>query len=181
MYHFALRSAPRTTTRYSPHLSLMLGQHAVNYMHLHYFSAGSTMVVANAYLRFGSDAQGFVEHLVAEGMPPRRAAYLWAIISPETMDDPEVILAFLLPGQTRGQLGRVTEGQEVEGTVDIGREGEGRGEASVDPSPSNTHSVANDSDANRDTNEVDERDQADGMDIDIEYIDYTDDEENARQ
>lgn len=45
--------------------------------------------------------------------------------------------------------------------------------------PSNTLSVSSNAEANRSTNKVDEMDQADGMDIDIEYIDYPDDEMNA--
>ncbi|KAG9041629.1 hypothetical protein FS837_011948 [Tulasnella sp. UAMH 9824] len=181
MFYFALRSARCDTTCYSPHLSLLLGQHAVNYMLLHYFSAGSTMVVANAFLRFQDDAQGFVEHLAAEGMPPRRAAYLWTIISPETMDNLDIILSLISPPQTGGQAGCAGERQEEEGAVNVGSDGQGRGEASVDSPPSNTHSISNNAETNRSSGGLDERDHADGMDIDIEYIDFPDDDENARQ
>lgn len=66
----------------------MLGGHAVNYMFMHYFTATSTVLVANAYSRFSNDARGFVRHLTAMGLAPRHAAYLWTVISPEIMGPP---------------------------------------------------------------------------------------------
>ncbi|KAG8939673.1 hypothetical protein FRC04_006080 [Tulasnella sp. 424] len=85
LHRIHLSTSPRQSTEYSPFLALMLGEHAVNYMFTHYFTAGSTVVVANAYARFAHSANGFVRHLVAMGLAPRHAAYLWTIISPEVM------------------------------------------------------------------------------------------------
>ncbi|KIO19405.1 hypothetical protein M407DRAFT_30945 [Tulasnella calospora MUT 4182] len=95
-HRIALRTASRNTIHYAPALTFLLGQHAVNYMFLHYFSAGSTFVVANAYERFRDDSRGFVEHMVGEGMPPRQAAYLWTIIAPENSDSPEADFSFFV-------------------------------------------------------------------------------------
>lgn len=61
----------------------MLGKHAVHYMFMHYFTAKSTVLVANIYSRFSNDAGEFVRRLTAMGLAPRHAAYLWTIISPE--------------------------------------------------------------------------------------------------
>lgn len=93
-YQISLRTASRHATHYAPILTSLLGQHAVNYLFLHYYSAGSTVVVANAYAEHHDSARRFVEHLARVGMPPRQAAYLWTIISPETIDHPESQLSF---------------------------------------------------------------------------------------
>lgn len=85
LHRIHLRTSPCQSTEYSPFLAVMLGEHAVNYMFTHYFTAGSTVVVANAYARFAHSANAFVRHLVAMGLAPRHAAYLWTIISPEVM------------------------------------------------------------------------------------------------
>lgn len=163
LYQIALHTARRNTTYYSPHLSMILGQHAVHYMHLHYFSAGSSMVVANAYLRFGRNARRFVEHLVREGMSPRQAAYLWAIISPEMMGE-------------RGANSPVSEEseQEVVDSVDVEGQEQGNPEEVPDlpavPPPTMSNSSGGESQ------------QVDYMDIDtdeIEYIDFPNHEENT--
>ncbi|KAG8952393.1 hypothetical protein FRC00_006800 [Tulasnella sp. 408] len=88
-YQITLRTASRHATHYAPILTSLLGQHAVNYLFLHYYSAGSAVVIANVYAEHRSSARRFVEQLVREGMPPRQAAYLWTIISPETIDHPQ--------------------------------------------------------------------------------------------
>ncbi|KAG9041562.1 hypothetical protein FS837_012083 [Tulasnella sp. UAMH 9824] len=88
-YQIALRTAPRHANHYAPILTSLIGQHAVNYMFLHYYSAGSTVVVANAYAAHQDSARRFVDHMVQVGMPPRQAAYLWTIIAPETIDHPQ--------------------------------------------------------------------------------------------
>lgn len=164
LYRIALRTGRLDTTYYSPHLSMILGQHAVNYMHLHYFTAGSSMVVANAYLRFGRNARGFVEHLVREGMSPRQAAYLWAIISPEIMGE-------------RGANPSVSEESEQEEVDSVDVEGQERG---------NPEEVPNSSAVNPPTmsgSSGEESHQVDYMEIDtdeIEYIDIPNDEENTQ-
>lgn len=88
-YRIALRTSPRDATHYAPVLTSLLGQHTVNYMFLHYYSAGSTVVVANAYAQHKDNPHGFMEHMAGVGMPPRQAAYLWTIISPKTTDHPQ--------------------------------------------------------------------------------------------
>ncbi|KIO28288.1 hypothetical protein M407DRAFT_22497 [Tulasnella calospora MUT 4182] len=160
-YRIALRTSRRDTTYYSPHLSMILGQHAVHYIHLHYFSAGSSMVVANAYLRFRRNAQGFVEHLVREGMPPRQAAYLWTIISPEMMHEP-------------GGNSSVSEGEEVD-SVDA--EGQEQGNPDEMPNLSVVNPPTTSSGSGGESQHVEY------MDIDtddIEYIDTPDEEENTQ-
>ncbi|KAG9042436.1 hypothetical protein FS837_010884 [Tulasnella sp. UAMH 9824] len=63
-YQITLRTASLHASHYAPILTSLLGQHAVNYLFLHYYSAGSTVVVANAYAEHRSSARRFVEHLL---------------------------------------------------------------------------------------------------------------------
>lgn len=88
LHQVRLETSPHLSTHYSPFLMPMLGEHAVNYMFMHYFTATSTVLVANTYSRFSNDAGEFVRHLTAMGLAPRNAAYLWTVISPEIMGPP---------------------------------------------------------------------------------------------
>ncbi|KIO24711.1 hypothetical protein M407DRAFT_25955 [Tulasnella calospora MUT 4182] len=105
-HRIALRTASRSSTHYAPALTFLLGQHAVNYMLLHYFSAGSTVVVANAYAEFQDDPRGFVEYMVRVGMTPRQAAYLWTIIAPESGDSPQADFSYFIWAATMRALAR---------------------------------------------------------------------------
>lgn len=105
-YRIALRTAPHHTIHYAPILTSLIGQHAVNYMFLHYYSAGSTVVVANAYAAHRDSARRFVDHMVQVGMPPRQAAYLWTIIAPETIDHPQSEFSFFRWAAVVRALGR---------------------------------------------------------------------------
>ncbi|KIO27518.1 hypothetical protein M407DRAFT_23207 [Tulasnella calospora MUT 4182] len=78
-----LRGASNTVTNYTEALRYVLGRHAVNYLYMHYYSAGSALTIVNAYLSFSHDAESFIRLLVDRNMAPRHAAYLWTVISPE--------------------------------------------------------------------------------------------------
>ncbi|KAG8962037.1 hypothetical protein FRC00_010555 [Tulasnella sp. 408] len=78
-----LRGASTTTTHYDTALYLLLGSHAVNYLYMHYYSAGSALVVVDALTHFAGNASGFIRYLVRRDMPTRHAAFLWTIIRPQ--------------------------------------------------------------------------------------------------
>lgn len=52
---------------------------------MHYYSAGSAVAVAEAYMAWCHDAESFVRLLVDRDMAPRHAAFIWAVISPEVL------------------------------------------------------------------------------------------------
>ncbi|KAG9031328.1 hypothetical protein FS837_003008 [Tulasnella sp. UAMH 9824] len=78
-----LRGASPTVTHYNMGLYLLLGNHAVNYLYMHYYSAGSALVVVDALTHFAGNASGFIRYLVRRNMPTRHAAFLWTIIRPQ--------------------------------------------------------------------------------------------------
>ncbi|KAG8927973.1 hypothetical protein FRC01_006643 [Tulasnella sp. 417] len=82
-YRVHLRAASMTVTQYTYGLQLVLGRHAINYLHMHYYSAGSVVAIANAYMDYNHDGESFIRVLLDRGMPPRHAAFLWTIIRPE--------------------------------------------------------------------------------------------------
>lgn len=84
-YRIHLRAASTSVTQYSSGLRYVLGRHAVNYLYMHYYSAGSAVAIADAYLDYSQDGESFVRLLVDRDMPPRHAAFLWTIISPEVL------------------------------------------------------------------------------------------------
>ncbi|KAG8925064.1 hypothetical protein FRC01_010728 [Tulasnella sp. 417] len=177
VHRIALRNAPGISTHYSPHDSSILGQRAVDYMFMHYFSAGSAMVVANAYLRFEKRPQRFVEHMVGEGLPPRQAAYLWAIICPETLDEPDANSSFAIHNRAGGHNGSVAQGRE--GVDADGSESEGREEVHSSP-VARTQAWAGGVEASGPAIRATVRQEPDYIDMEIDYSDSPDEEENTQ-
>ncbi|KAG8925799.1 hypothetical protein FRC01_009689 [Tulasnella sp. 417] len=201
-YQITLRTAPRDATHYPPVLTSLLGQHAVNYMFLHYFSAGSTVVVAQAYMDHETNARAFVEHLVGVGMPPRQAAYLWTIIAPETADYPQSQFSYfrwaaaMRAIAARGGSDLRGVRREGQGSVDEARGTCGSGQSAV--STENDDGVSNDDDDTEadddgvtsteveggnvgyDTSGPVHQGGSDDMDIDdeIEYVDFPEEDTN---
>ncbi|KIO27544.1 hypothetical protein M407DRAFT_23229 [Tulasnella calospora MUT 4182] len=207
-HRIALRNASRNSTHYAPALTFLLGQHAVNYMYLHYFSAGSTVVVANAYDTFQNDPRAFVEHMVREGMAPRQAAYLWTIIAPESVDSPQMDFSYFLwatgvralaRGGGLARRGVGVEGQETDGTQQgqdleegaVGTEANDlkAGDAEADDAEAEGTEAGNAEAGDGEAGDVNpdnnisrpvQGEEPDYMDIDdeIEYIDFPEEGEN---
>ncbi|KIO24094.1 hypothetical protein M407DRAFT_26531 [Tulasnella calospora MUT 4182] len=125
-----LRTGSPTAGFYSPALSFLLGRHTVNYMFMHYFSPGSTTVVANTYLRNSANATAFIEELTAVGLPPRQAAYIWSIIRPEMLD-PSV----LLTSSEVQVAGGNTASESSEGEQEDAGDSSDSGYGTVEPNP----------------------------------------------
>ncbi|KAG9043290.1 hypothetical protein FS837_009776 [Tulasnella sp. UAMH 9824] len=94
-----LRAASASITHYTSGLRYVLGRHAANYLYMHYYSAGSAVAVTDAYLDYLHDGESFVAILVDQGMPPRHAAYLWTIISPEVQLGSSAVRKPYTPGE----------------------------------------------------------------------------------
>ncbi|KIO17894.1 hypothetical protein M407DRAFT_32427 [Tulasnella calospora MUT 4182] len=138
-----LHTGSPTAPFYSPALSFLLGRHAVNYMFMHYFSPGSTTVVANTYLRNSANSTAFIEELSAVGLPPRQAAYIWTIIRPEMLDS-----SILLTSSEVQVTGPNTASESSEGEQEDAGGSSDSGYGTVQPNPAGdtTGSVADNDD-----------------------------------
>ncbi|KAG8892139.1 hypothetical protein FRC01_014324, partial [Tulasnella sp. 417] len=78
-----LRGASTTVAEYSPVLHLLIGRQAVKYLHMHYYTAGSTLSIINALSHYANNGPAFIRYLIRRDMAPRHAGYLWTLLAPE--------------------------------------------------------------------------------------------------